>query len=47
MTYAGQPDSPPPSEALRLLVEALAGAGLDRAAIDVAADSIPSKLVLL
>lgn len=47
MTHSGQPDSPPPPEALRHLVEALAGAGLDRAALDAAADAIPRKLVFL
>ena len=44
---AGQPDSPPPPEALRILVEALADEGLDRAALEDAADSIPRKLILL
>ena len=44
---AGQPDSPPPPEALRNLVEALADEGLDRAALEDAADSIPRKLILL
>ncbi|MHA6670163.1 DUF6282 family protein [Homoserinimonas sp. A447] len=43
---AGQPDSPPPPEALGLLVEALAGAGCDKAALVEAAGSIPRSLVL-
>ena len=44
---AGQPDSLAPPEALRILVEALADEGLDRAALEDAADSIPRKLILL
>ncbi len=43
---AGQPDSPPPPEALLLLVEALAAEGLDRARLEDAADSVPRRLVL-
>jgi hypothetical protein len=42
---AGQPDSPPPPEALSLLVEALAGEGLDRAALEEAASGRPEQLV--
>lgn len=42
---AGQPDSPPPPEALWQLVEALAAEGLDRSALEVAASSRPEQLV--
>jgi hypothetical protein len=42
---AGQPDSPPPPEALGLLVDALAATGLDRAALLAAASEIPARLV--
>lgn len=42
---AGQPESPPPPEALSLLVEALAGEGLDRAALEEAASGRPEQLV--
>lgn len=42
---AGQPDSPPPPEALALLVDALVAAGLDRAALLAAASEIPARLV--
>ncbi|GAB3033646.1 DUF6282 family protein [Parafrigoribacterium mesophilum] len=43
---AGQPDSPPPPEALHQLVEALKGAGLDAGWIDAAASTVPRALVL-
>jgi hypothetical protein len=43
---AGQPDSPPPPEALGRLVEALAEAGCDKAALAEAAASVPRRLVL-
>lgn len=42
---AGQPDSPPPPEALERLVDALAGEGLDRDALRAAASEIPERLV--
>jgi hypothetical protein len=42
---AGQPESPPPPEALAQLVEALAGEGLDRAALDEAASGRPEQLI--
>ncbi|CAN5172595.1 DUF6282 family protein [soil metagenome] len=43
---AGQPDSPPPPEALELLVEALGAQGLDRGALRAMASEIPADLVL-
>lgn len=42
---AGQPDSPPPPEALRHLVDALAREGLDRGALRSCASDIPQRLV--
>lgn len=42
---AGQPDSPPPPEALDQLVDALATQGLDRGALVAAASQRPSELV--
>lgn len=42
---AGQPDSPPPPEALELLVDVLAGEGLDRSALLAAAGERPHRLV--
>ncbi|MGH3493135.1 MAG: DUF6282 family protein, partial [Sciscionella sp.] len=42
---AGQPDSPAPPEALALLVDTLAGQGLDRGALAAAASDTPQKLV--
>lgn len=42
---AGQPDSPPPAEALELLIDALAGQGLDRGALRACASQIPEELV--
>lgn len=41
---AGQPDSPPAPAALRLLVEALVGEGLDRAWLEAAASTTPQGL---
>lgn len=43
---AGQPDSPPPPEALSLLVDQLAAQGIDRAALVAAASETPRRLVL-
>ena len=42
---AGQPDSPPPPEALDLLVDTLARQGLDEGALRAAASDIPHALV--
>ena len=42
---AGQPDSPPPPEALSRLVEALAAEGLDRGALQECASGRPEQLV--
>jgi hypothetical protein len=42
---AGQPDSPPPPDALQLLIDALAGEGLDRGALRACASDIPQRLV--
>ena len=42
---AGQPDSPPPPEALAQLVEALIDQGLDREAILACASEAPERLV--
>jgi hypothetical protein len=42
---AGQPDSPPPPEALSSLVEALAAEGLDRGALIESASGRPERLV--
>jgi hypothetical protein len=42
---AGQPDSPPPPDALAQLVEALAGEGLDRGALAACASELPERLV--
>ncbi|MFZ0386124.1 MAG: DUF6282 family protein [Solirubrobacteraceae bacterium] len=42
---AGQPDSPPPPEALSELLEALAGEGLDRGALTACASELPERLV--
>jgi hypothetical protein len=41
---AGQPDSPPPPEALMMLIDALAGAGLDRGWLNDAAGAVPESL---
>lgn len=43
---AGQPDSPPPPEALSYLVDELAAQGLDRGLLDAAASSVPADLFL-
>ncbi|MGH2913381.1 MAG: DUF6282 family protein [Solirubrobacteraceae bacterium] len=42
---AGQPDSPSPPQALELLVDALAGQGLDRSALIACASDLPEALV--
>lgn len=42
---AGQPDSPPPPQALHRLVAALAAQGLDRGALERAASEVPAGLV--
>jgi len=42
---AGQPDSPPPPQALALLVDRLARQGLDHGALLAAASEIPQQLV--
>lgn len=42
---AGQPDSPPPPAALEQLIDELAGHGLDRGALTVAASQRPADLV--
>lgn len=44
---AGQPENPRPPEALQLLMDALAGAGLDREALTACASDIPERLVTL
>ncbi|WP_020498595.1 DUF6282 family protein [Sciscionella marina] len=43
---AGQPDSPPPPQALELLVDALAGEGLDRGALLACAGERAERLVV-
>jgi hypothetical protein len=42
---AGQPENPPPVEALGILLDALAGEGLDRRALTACASEIPEGLV--
>lgn len=42
---AGQPDSPAPPEALHLLIDTLARAGLDRGALHACASELPEALV--
>ncbi|MGH3416626.1 MAG: DUF6282 family protein [Actinocrinis sp.] len=42
---AGQPDSPSPPEALALLVDTLAGQGLDAGALHAAASDLPHALI--
>lgn len=42
---AGQPDSPPPPEALDRLVDALAQEGIDRGALDAMRGEVPERLV--
>jgi hypothetical protein len=41
---AGQPDSPPPPEALQLLIDTLAGEGLDRRWLEAAASTTPTAM---
>ncbi|MGH2877166.1 MAG: DUF6282 family protein [Solirubrobacteraceae bacterium] len=41
----GQPDSPPPPEALSQLLEELAAQGLDRGALDACVSELPERLV--
>lgn len=43
---AGQPDSPPAPDALRMLIAALAGEGLDEGALNACAGDIPEALVV-
>ncbi|MEX1077942.1 MAG: DUF6282 family protein [Homoserinimonas sp.] len=43
---AGQPNSPPPPQALKVLVEALDDAGCDTAALVEAAGSVPRNLMI-
>lgn len=43
---AGQPDSPPPPDALDLLIDALAAQGLDRGALLACAGELPEALVV-
>lgn len=43
---AGQPDSPPPPEALQRLVEELVAQGVDRGLLDAAASGTPAELFL-
>jgi hypothetical protein len=43
---AGQPDSPPPPEALQQLVDALAACGVDRGVLAAAASTTPAELFL-
>lgn len=43
---AGQPENPPPPEALQLLIDALTGQGLDRQALLACASEIPEHLVV-
>jgi hypothetical protein len=42
---AGQPDSPPPPEALSRLLEALVSEGIDRGALTACASDLPEQLV--
>ncbi|SDY72632.1 hypothetical protein SAMN05661080_04412 [Modestobacter sp. DSM 44400] len=42
---AGQPDSPSPPEALVLLIDVLAGEGLDRGRLEAAASTVPESLL--
>jgi hypothetical protein len=42
----GQPDSPPPPQALHQLIDALAGEGLDRHRLEAAASTVPAELFL-
>lgn len=43
---AGQPDSPPPPQALQQLIDTLAGQGLPRQQLDAAASTVPAALFL-
>jgi len=43
---AGQTDSPPPPDALALLVDALAREGVDRSRLHAAAGAVPAGLFL-
>lgn len=43
---AGQPDSPPPPEALQQLLDALAACGVDRGLLEAGASTTPAQLVL-
>ncbi len=43
---AGQPNSPPPPEALQQLLDELAGQKVDRGLLRAAASSIPADLFL-
>lgn len=43
---AGQPDSPPPPQALHRLIDALAGQGLDPGLLRAAASAVPAQLFL-
>jgi hypothetical protein len=42
---AGQPDAPPAPEALAEPIDALAGCGIDRGALEAAAGETPYELV--
>ncbi|MGQ0840015.1 DUF6282 family protein [Actinokineospora sp.] len=44
---AGQPNSPPPPEALGRLVDSLDRAGVDRGLLDAAASTVPAELFLI
>jgi hypothetical protein len=43
---AGQPDSPPPPQALQRLIDELAAQGVDRGLLNAAVSSVPAELVL-
>jgi len=43
---AGQPDSPPPPQALSRLVDELEAQGVDRGLLEAAASSVPAELIL-
>ncbi len=43
---AGQPDSPPPPEALSRLVDELEAQGIDRGLLEAAASTVPAELIL-
>jgi hypothetical protein len=42
---AGQPENPPPPEALNMLIDALVAEGLDRKALVASASDVPERLV--